>query len=576
MRFYYLLSLLLLPYFCLAQSNIELTIFAPRYQIDTSLQLILVQTDLETLNGNIITPSPITLILDQTYQITETINQFETTRSYQLSANDKVWTLYFTNAPIIHVQYEADTIPNEPKILAEFTFVHTEIIKSPLGIELRGGSSISFPKRSYNIELWVDESGDEKRKESLHGMRKDDDWALLGMYNEALRLRNHMTHQLWQNIHQPHYISEKPTAESGADFKYVELFLNGQYRGLYLLGELIDRKQLQLDHFDGTMRGELYKGFFWHNVLAFNGLTNFNPNSKGWGGFEVKYPDHKDTIHWDLLHELVDFVVNENDDIFYNNIENIIALENFADFYLLLSMMRGWDNSSKNTYLAKHQQGGKYFYIPWDFDGVWGKMYTGEPDPSTNGFPSNGLLNRLLMANDCNPYIDLIKDRWTVLKSSHFNVAIMQNRIDSIYYSLLDNKYYERENLIWAGVLNSDLSEVAFLKDWIADRFQKVDQHINQLISPDTANCDFVSSDQNQLLNSSITVFPNPSNGSVFISSNDVQPIFYKIFNLQGQRLSQGRIDNETVSLDLPKGMAILFFQNKEGVVDGYWKVLVE
>ena len=201
-------------------------------------------------------------------------------------------------------------------------------------------------------------------------------------------------------------------------------------------------------------------------------------------------------------------------------------------------------------------------------------MYTGEPDPSTNGFPSNGLLNRLLMANDCNPYIDLIKDRWTVLKSSHFNVAIMQNRIDSIYYSLLDNKYYERENLIWAGVLNSDLSEVAFLKDWIADRFQKVDQHINQLISPDTANCDFVSSDQNQLLNSSITVFPNPSNGSVFISSNDVQPIFYKVFNLQGQHLSQGRIDNETVSLDLPKGMAILFFQNKEGVVDGYLSLI--
>ncbi len=576
MRFFILLIISLLPFFGLTQSEMELTIYAPRYQVDHSLQLILVQTDLDLLNANITEPSPITLILDQTYEISETINQFKTNRSYQLSANDENWTLYFTNAPIIHLRHEPDTIPNEPKILGEFTYVHHEILKSPMGIEIRGGTATIFPKKSYSFELWTDESGTEKRKEALFGMREDDDWVLLAMYNEALRLRNFWTHQLWQKMHTPYYIDEKPNAEAGADFKYVEVFLNEKYQGLYLLGEPIDRKQLKLDHFEEEAWSELYKGKYWHGILAFNQVGDFWNGSRQWGGFELKYPSHKDTIRWNFLYDFVEFVVNAEEDVFHNNIENIIELDNFVDFYLLLTMMRGWDNTSKNTYLAKHKQGEKYFYVPWDFDGVWGKNYRGESVASTEGYPTNGLLTRLITANDCNPFIDRLKNRWDTLQNSHFNINNIHQQIDSIYATLLDHKHYERENLLWDSIFNPTLAERNFMKDWIAERFQKVDQHINQLVSPDTSNCDFISNLEEEIWASSIQVFPNPSRGPVSISTTHTEAIFFKIFNLQGQLLSKGQLKKETRLIDLPNGIAIIHFQSQDGHKNDALKIFIE
>ena len=36
------------------------------------------------------------------------------------------------------------------------------------GIEMRGGTSHLYPKKSYDIEFWIDSSGSETKKESYH------------------------------------------------------------------------------------------------------------------------------------------------------------------------------------------------------------------------------------------------------------------------------------------------------------------------------------------------------------------------------------------------------------------------
>ena len=41
--------------------------------------------------------------------------------------------------------------------------------------------SKQYPKKSYSVELWTDEEGVQKDKQSLLGMREDDDWILDGL-----------------------------------------------------------------------------------------------------------------------------------------------------------------------------------------------------------------------------------------------------------------------------------------------------------------------------------------------------------------------------------------------------------
>ncbi len=49
----------------------------------------------------------------------------------------------------------------------------------------------------------------------LLGMRSDDDWNLLAMYNEPFRLHNVACNQLWQAIHTPYYQALEPAEVNG-------------------------------------------------------------------------------------------------------------------------------------------------------------------------------------------------------------------------------------------------------------------------------------------------------------------------------------------------------------------------
>ena len=87
--------------------------------------------------------------------------------------------------------------------------------EGPIGIKLRGNSSLSFNQKKYTIEL-RDESGKDVEA-SLLGMPAHSDWVLLAPYNWAPRTR------------------------------MAELTLNGDYRGIYILSEAIKRDSMRVD-----------------------------------------------------------------------------------------------------------------------------------------------------------------------------------------------------------------------------------------------------------------------------------------------------------------------------------------
>ena len=165
--------------------------------------------------------------------------------------------------PTITIQTN-DEILDEPKVLGTFTFtdINGEVTTSNIGIEIRGGFSQSFPKKTYDIEFWNDAVGDETLDVQFGDLRKDDDWVLDALYNEPLRLNSFITHKIWLEMNQLYYAEQEPKAKSGADVMYVEVTVNDEYKGIYLLSEQVDRKLLKLKRNDNdVIRGELYKAY---------------------------------------------------------------------------------------------------------------------------------------------------------------------------------------------------------------------------------------------------------------------------------------------------------------------------
>ncbi|MEA3444096.1 MAG: T9SS type A sorting domain-containing protein, partial [Bacteroidota bacterium] len=79
---------------------------------------------------------------------------------------------------------------------------------------------------------------------------------------------------------------------------------------------------------------------------------------------------------------------------------------------------------------------------------------------------------------------------------------------------------------------------------------------------------------------SEINIYPNPSNGKVFINIPDEtsNKVSVKVFNVNGQKvLSEKRIKENTIIIDLTKQVAGLYFisvQTNEGVINR--KIILE
>ena len=106
--------------------------------------------------------------------------------------------------------------------------------EGPIGIKLRGNSSLSFNQKKYTIEL-RDESGKDVEA-SLLGMPAHSDWVLLAPYNDVSAVRDPLAFQLWRDM--GHWAPRT---------RMAELTLNGDYRGIYILSEAIKRDSMRVD-----------------------------------------------------------------------------------------------------------------------------------------------------------------------------------------------------------------------------------------------------------------------------------------------------------------------------------------
>ncbi|MBK9013269.1 MAG: CotH kinase family protein [Saprospiraceae bacterium] len=147
----------------------------------------------------------------------------------------------FTNSklPIFVVNTSGGAqIVDEPKTIAHLGVIWngdgaTNYLTDPfneydgqIGIEIRGSSSQSFPKKNYAMETQNADS--TSNNVSVLGFPKENDWVLHGPYSDKTLMRNALAFTLgsWIMPYAPRV-------------RYCELVINGDYRGVYVFTEKI-------------------------------------------------------------------------------------------------------------------------------------------------------------------------------------------------------------------------------------------------------------------------------------------------------------------------------------------------
>ena len=187
---------------------------------------------------------------------------------------------------------------------------------------VRGASTKRFPKKSYKVEL-------TDKKTSVLGMRTDDDWIMNALYDDAGLIHNKVSMEIWDEI--TGYNSVK--GDEGYDAEYAEVFLDGQYQGVYLVGERVDEKQLELKENDILYKCRAMRIPEEHNYT--NEETDDLPPI-----FWLKYPKVDIAENWQPIKKWTNcFLKFETTD--YEVASQMLNMENAIDYnlYCLLTTL---------------------------------------------------------------------------------------------------------------------------------------------------------------------------------------------------------------------------------------------
>lgn len=276
-----------------------------------------------------------------------------------------------------------------------------EAFTSDITLKYRGTYSASFTlKRNYTLHL--KQADGSQRKESLLGLGRDDDYALLGGYSDPSRLRILVGLDLF-----------RAACGAAARGTLCEVYFGDYYKGIYTLAERPERKTAAV-----PKNGALYRVLAAkvEDVDVLSDAPPTLPAGESWYNIGKVYPAGDDG--WQALQRLNRFLTEVDDAAFASEMHAYFDLTAFADYYLFVNLIGATDNMQKNLFLAWDGEG--FYPMPWDLDAAFGRLYNAErSDPEA--WYSSPLFDRLLKTE---AFCRLLPARYAALRQQFLPDAV--------------------------------------------------------------------------------------------------------------------------------------------------------
>ncbi len=423
-------------------------------------------------------------------------------REDSFESDGKTITAYYAEieykTPIVNIQVENGQAITSKEVYLNCTVeIDSDISDHKMKnvvAEIRGRGNYTWtgcPKKSYRLKF-------DRKRSVLGSENKAKSWVLLSNGWDNSLVRNYTALELSERFSALKFTSTH---------EFIELYVNGNYLGLYLVCDLIQagegRVELNEDLSDPNDMAFLVKRdtYARKEGQALDVEYFELPNDYDWC-FEIHYPDPEDPFYnaevyvpyiQNYLYDALDAIGSKD----WELIQEYIDVESFAEMYILQECILNLDVGWNSFYMYK-DKGGKLCLGPaWDFDLSAGNYKAIKSD-------DDGNFNDAYPAYDIDNYDQL----WCLKKNTWFRrmvrvpefVDLLCKKLDELdstikdVYSLTDPtnekglyKKYDTEmnkNLDRWGIFNEGPSYIRSLKtieeqhkylyDWLTERLKVV------------------------------------------------------------------------------------------------------
>jgi hypothetical protein len=450
-----------------------------------------------------------------------------------------------------------------------------------VSIKVQGSSSVGFPKRSFRITT-VD-AANQGVAVPLLGMPAHEDWVLKALYQDKSLIRDDLAFHIFNQM--GHYSSRS---------RFVEVVIDGDYRGVYQLLEKIkrDKDRVNISKLKPTENSgdDLTGGY----IIS---LDKFVPGvDKGWyskyksnatndsANFFLYYYPKPDSITPQQMGYIKDYFDKFEDALASETYSGAVAgyrryidVRSFVDVFIVNELSRNVDGYRASTFFHKDkesQPNNKLNAGPiWDFNIAFGNAtYNFGTDPYWWAYDQYALTNFVpwwwkrfmsdsLFRNDLRcRYHDL---RTNILQETELNNYIGQmaqylqeaQGRNFARYPILGQVIYPNPSpapTTWDG-------ELAYLKWWLHERLGWMDK----MLAGTCVQVSEQSKKQDELI-----AYPNPFNDRVTVGFTATKGMSVKIevINLLGSTVAvlfqgvkdEGPYEEYADTSTLPEGTYIL------------------
>ena len=390
------------------------------------------------------------------------ISALITSSFFYIAYQDSIGSIsYSPEVPTINISVSGEITNSSQQCFIKFSPISYEFIGSNwaerfLAANIRRRNSDG----GFSFELF--------QRENLFQIRDDDDWLLLPPGKNLDSLRSKMAFDVYNML------KENNTDYLLPHSKLAEVYINGNYQGLYLLSERIDRKMMNLD-LENDM---IFKINNWDGDF----FTIPNLTSSPW---EQLHPDSVDYSQIPI--NLTKFILNTSEEDFFNEDHGIFTIFEKSEIIdnLLFGLLTGHEIiEGSSQYLIYNQKSpAGFFFLPWNFAQSWGfsqdglisnEIWLNDIQNEIDSVVWSKLYHRLLFPSNSSindEFVSEIKNRWSYVRSCLWSSFIINDYLDNLYSIVLNTLFRTTTGNVYA-IKNA-------IESWLFIRFNSLDNIFN-------------------------------------------------------------------------------------------------
>jgi hypothetical protein len=440
--------------------------------------------------------------------------------------------------PILKVSFDGEITSGMNYVNGSMELTDTDgaVVRLSAKFKTRGATASQYMcKPSLNMKLRTPDYTEEADS-SLLGMRSCSSWILDAMVIDRICMRNRVAFDIWNEFSRLPYETQFG-GRNGTEGRFLELYINDTYYGIYCLTDRINRKLLDLkkvqEKEDGSVviRGALYKSGT-QDILNQN-EPSYSEDSSAcvieWhDAWELTYPDDYGCLQaWQPLR---DAILNGKSTAY---VKKYFFLENLADYHLLVMVLCIEDNwGNKNRFFSLRNMTKnindpdrteadrrRFVMTPWDLDTSLGGRYDGSyydgnyTVKSMEDFANNPPYPISNVGADPE-YQAILRQRWIEGRKGAFSPSSVFSKLEKYRDLFLSSGAWQRMTDHFEAQVSRpkyvlDLTKEIFLiEQWYTKRFLEVDDYFGIPRTPELVDeIESIQSNQQSIDNSQSFIY---------------------------------------------------------------------